>query len=107
VVSTTGPSGGTAREEELLAFLIREPGSDGRLAATAGPVTFTTHLRAELFTALGRQGRRHARLLRHRAGRRPPPAARPAPAVTPAPGEWLLLPPPLAPGRGSPAPRLL
>jgi hypothetical protein len=50
--SATGPSSRTAREEELLAFLVRDPGSAARLAALAGPATFTTHLRAELFTAL-------------------------------------------------------
>jgi hypothetical protein len=50
--SATGPASRTAREEELLAFLIREPGRGTRLDAMAGPATFTTHLRAELFTAL-------------------------------------------------------
>jgi hypothetical protein len=50
--SATGPASRTAREEELLAFLVREPGSAARLAGMAGPATFTTHLRAELFTAL-------------------------------------------------------
>ena len=50
--SATGPSSRTAREEELLAFLVREPDRGARLAAMAGPATFTTHLRAELFAAL-------------------------------------------------------
>ena len=50
--STTGPASRTAREEELLAFLVREPSSAARLAGMTGPATFTTHLRAELFTAL-------------------------------------------------------
>jgi hypothetical protein len=50
--SATGPSSRTAREEELLAFLAREPSRGARLAAMAGPATFTTHLRAELFAAL-------------------------------------------------------
>ena len=50
--SETGPASRTAREEELLAFLAREPGRGARLAAMAGPATFTTHLRAELFAAL-------------------------------------------------------
>lgn len=50
--STTGPASRTAREEELLAFLVREPGSSARLAGMTRPATFTTHLRAELFTAL-------------------------------------------------------
>ena len=50
--SATGPASRTAREEELLAFLVREPGRGAGLDAMAGPATFTTHLRAELFTAL-------------------------------------------------------
>ena len=50
--SATGPASRTAREEELLAFLVREPGRGAGLAAMAGPATFTTHLRAELFAAL-------------------------------------------------------
>ena len=50
--SATGPASRTAREEELLAFLAREPGRGTRLAGMAGPATFTTHLRAELFAAL-------------------------------------------------------
>ena len=50
--SATGPASRTAREEELLAFLIRDPGQGAPLAATTGPATFTTHLRAELFSAL-------------------------------------------------------
>jgi hypothetical protein len=50
--SATGPASRTAREEELLAFLVREPGRGARLDAMAGPATFTTHLRAELFAAL-------------------------------------------------------
>jgi hypothetical protein len=50
--SATGPASRTAREEELLAFLVREPGSGTRLAGMTGSSTFTTHLRAELFTAL-------------------------------------------------------
>ncbi len=50
--SATGPSSRTAREEELLAFLVREPGRGTGLAGMAGPATFTTHLRAELFAAL-------------------------------------------------------
>jgi hypothetical protein len=50
--TATGPTSRTAREEELLAFLAREPGQGTRLAAMAGPATFTTHLRAELFAAL-------------------------------------------------------
>ena len=50
--SATGPASRTAREEELLAFLLREPGRGARLDAMAGPATFTTHLRAELFAAL-------------------------------------------------------
>ena len=50
--SATGPASRTAREEELLAFLAREPGRGARLAGMAGPATFTTHLRAELFAAL-------------------------------------------------------
>jgi hypothetical protein len=49
--SVTGPASRTAREEELLAFLAREPGRGAPLAAMAGPATFTTHLRAELFAA--------------------------------------------------------
>lgn len=48
----TGPTSRTVREEELLAFLVREPGQGAALAATAGPATFTTHLRAELFAAV-------------------------------------------------------
>ena len=172
-VSASGPSSRTAREEELLAFLIRDPGSAARLAAMAGPATFTTHLRAELFTALSWVTRAGGtpgypviaeaygrRLLRapsdaatdigwpdatramtylHRLASTPVtesqataaagllaavdtaasqarqqttpavPVTRHAPAVTPAPGQRQLLqpPPPLAPGRGSPAPRLL
>jgi hypothetical protein len=47
----TGPITRTAREEELLAFLIREPGAGADAAALAGNATFTTHLRAELFAA--------------------------------------------------------
>ena len=171
--SVTGPASRTAREEELLAFLVREPGQSTRLAGMAGPATFTTHLRAELFTALrwvtaagGTPGYSviaeayGRRLLRapaavaadigwpdatramaylHRLATTPvsgaqaeaaatllatadataasqarqqltaaAPAARHAPAVTPAPGERRSLqpPPPLVPGRGSPAPRL-
>ena len=50
--STTGPASRTAREEELLAYLAREPSRGTRLAGMAGPATFTTHLRAELFAAL-------------------------------------------------------
>jgi len=50
--SATGPASRTAREEELLAFLVREPASAARLTAAAGPGTFTTHLRAELHAAL-------------------------------------------------------
>lgn len=50
--SVTGPASRTAREEELLAFLVRDPGQSARLAGMAGPATFTTHLRAELFAAL-------------------------------------------------------
>lgn len=50
--SLIGPTSRTAREEELLAFLVREPGRGAALAGTAGPATFTTHLRAELFAAL-------------------------------------------------------
>jgi hypothetical protein len=49
--TATGPSSRTAREEELLAYLIREPAAASGLAGAAGPATFTTHLRAELFTA--------------------------------------------------------
>jgi hypothetical protein len=174
--SASGPSSRTAREEELLAFLVRDPGSAARLAAMAGPATFTTHLRAELFTALrwttrvggtpgysviaeayGRrllrapadaatdigwpnatramtylnrlastpvtesQATAAASLLAavdaaaSRGRQQMTPAVlvtRHAPAVTPAPGQRQLLQPPpplapLAPGRGSPAPRLL
>ena len=50
--SATGPASRTAREEELLAFLLREPGRGARLDSMAGAATFTTHLRAELFAAL-------------------------------------------------------
>lgn len=50
--TATGPASRTAREEELLAFLVREPGRAARLAGMAGPATFTTHLRAELHAAL-------------------------------------------------------
>jgi hypothetical protein len=50
--SATGPASRTAREEELLAFLVRDPGRGTPLAETAGTVTFTTHLRAELFAAV-------------------------------------------------------
>jgi hypothetical protein len=48
----TGPGSRTGCEEELLAFLVREPASAARLTAGAGPATFTTHLRAELHAAL-------------------------------------------------------
>jgi hypothetical protein len=50
--TATGPTSRTAREEELLAFLVRDPGRGAPLAAMAGAATFTTHLRAELFAAL-------------------------------------------------------
>ena len=171
--SATGPASRTAREEELLAFLVRDAGRGTRLAGTAGPATFTTHLRAELFaavrwtTAVG--GTPGYSVIADAYGRRllrapadiaqdigwpdatramaylnrlaatpvtesqaaaaagmlaavdtaasqarqlmtaPSPAARHASAVTPTPGERRLLqpPPPLLPGRGSPAPRLL
>jgi hypothetical protein len=171
--SATGPASRTAREEELLAFLVRDAGRGTPLAGTAGPATFTTHLRAELFaavrwtTAVG--GTPGYSVIADAYGRRllrapadiaqdigwpdatramaylnrlaatpvtesqaaaaagmlaavdtaasqarqqmtaPSPAARHAPAVTPTPGERRLLqpPPPLLPGRGSPAPRLL
>ena len=169
--SVTGPGCRTAREEELLAFLVREPGGADRLAGMARPATFTTHLRAELFTALrwvtaagGTPGYSviaeayGRRLLRapaavaadigwpdatramgylHRLAATPvteaqaeaaavllakvdaaasqarqqvthAPAARPATVVAPSQEQGRLLqqPPPLVPGRGSPAPRL-
>ena len=170
--SATGPASRTAREEELLAFLVRDPAQGTPLARTAGPATFTTHLRAELFAALrwttaaggtpgysviaAAYGRRLLRAPADVAGdigwpdatramtyldrlvatpvtqsqaaaaagllatvdaaasqarqqaTAPGPAKRHAPAVTPAPGQRRLLqqPPPLVPGRGSPAPRL-
>jgi len=50
--SATGPASRTARVEELLAFLLRDPRHGAALAAAARPGTFTTHLRAELFAAL-------------------------------------------------------
>ena len=49
--TATGPVTRTAREEELLAFLIREPGAGVGASALAGSATWTTHLRAELFAA--------------------------------------------------------
>jgi hypothetical protein len=47
-----GPATRTAREEELLAYLIREPGAVRELAALTGAATWTTHLRAEVFAAV-------------------------------------------------------
>src|SRR5262249_25665042 len=35
----------------LLAYLLRDPQAGAALAALAGPATWTTHLRAELYTA--------------------------------------------------------
>ena len=173
-VSATGPASRTTREEELLAFLVRDPGRGTRLAETADPATFTTHLRAELFTALRwvtaaggtpgypviaeAYGRRllrapadaaadigwpdatramtylrrlaatpvtepqaataasllaavdtAARPARQETPAAPRPAGHRVPATAPAPEQRRLVqqPPPTAPGRGSPAPRLL
>jgi len=47
----TGPVTRTAREEELLAFILRDPRAGAGVAALTGPATWTTHLRAELFSA--------------------------------------------------------
>ncbi len=49
--TATGPTTRTAREEELLAFILRDPQAGMSVAALAGPATWTTHLRAELFAA--------------------------------------------------------
>ena len=50
--TANGPVTRTAREEELLAFLIRDPRAGrGVITALAKPDTWTTHLRAELFAA--------------------------------------------------------
>jgi len=49
--TVTGPTTRTAREEELLAYILRDPQAGTGMAALAGPATWTTHLRAELFAA--------------------------------------------------------
>jgi hypothetical protein len=49
--TATGPVTRTAREEELLAFILRDPQAGMGMASLAGPATWTTHLRAELFAA--------------------------------------------------------
>lgn len=167
--TATGPVTRTAREEELLAFFLRDPRAGTGVAALAGPATWTTHLRAELFAAwrwataeggapgygviaaaytrrllrapadaapdIGWPGATRATAYLERlvatpvtqaqasaaamelaeadtAARAPRPPAGIAPAPRTAPngqrrGEerHQLQPPPLAPGRGSPAPR--
>jgi hypothetical protein len=49
--TATGPTSRTAREEEVLALILRDPQAGMGVAALAGPATWTTHLRAELFAA--------------------------------------------------------
>ena len=49
--TANGPVTRTAREEELLAFLIRDPRAGRGVTALTKPDTWTTHLRAELFAA--------------------------------------------------------
>jgi len=49
-----GPACRTVREDEILARLLRDPGS-GTLRALASENTWTSHLRAELFGALRRR----------------------------------------------------
>jgi hypothetical protein len=52
VTTATGPFTRAAREEELLAFLVRQPGDARSISPLVSPRTWTTHLRAELFEAL-------------------------------------------------------
>jgi len=169
--TATGPVTRTAREEELLAFLLRDPQAGAGMAALAGPATWTTHLRAELFAAwrwataeggtpgygviaaaytrrllrapaeaapdIGWPGATRAAAYLQRLVATPVTQAqasaaaralveadttarapRPPAGITPAPrtglngqrrrdqGQQLQPPPPLAPGRGSPVPRL-
>jgi hypothetical protein len=68
--SVTGPASRTAREEELLAFLIREPARAVRLTEAAGPATFTTHLRAIARTSHGLVPGRRGASRRSGKGRR-------------------------------------
>lgn len=51
--TAAGPAASrTAREEELLAWLVRSPGDTAAAMADLGPAAWTTHLRAELAAAL-------------------------------------------------------
>jgi hypothetical protein len=50
--TVNGPTIRTTREEEVLAWLVRKPGDTESVAQLVGAVTWTTHLRAELFAAM-------------------------------------------------------
>jgi len=50
--TATGPLTRTAREEEVLAFLMRQPAEMKPMSPLLSTRTWTTHLRAELFEAL-------------------------------------------------------
>jgi hypothetical protein len=50
--TVNGPTTRTAREEEVLAWVVRKPGDTEAFAQLVGAVTWTTHLRAELFATM-------------------------------------------------------
>jgi hypothetical protein len=122
--TATGPTTRTAREEELLAFILRDPQAGMSVAALAGPATWTTHLRTELFAAWqwataegGAPGygviaaaytRRllRARSTRLRTSAGPVPPARP-PTSSGWPPLWLPMPRPAPPPRRWPKPTAL
>jgi hypothetical protein len=52
MTTTTGPVTRCGREEEILAWMLREPGAIRATASLASDPAWTTHLRAELFAAL-------------------------------------------------------